>query len=145
METINTILDDLAFLIRGAAFSFVSDMTIENGLGDVQHYNVHNDSIDNNTKTVTTTINSNIPGVGIYPPIIGFAEEIGRENFIEILRKYVEKAIGTYKELKNVQFDYTLSVDIQKFYIELKTEFYIGLDEHTVPALSPQSGISIVP
>lgn len=142
-------LDNIAFIMRGIVISFISDKIMENGLGQIQYYNIHIENIDNVKKLVTITITSNIPDEGIYPPIIDYAKEIGYDEFKKILQEKVEKTTNLYKKAKNIQFDYLLDIDIQEFSIELKTTFDLietkNIELQQIPIVSLSSALSIEP
>ena len=137
--------------MRGTVISFISDKIMENGLGQIQYYNIHIENIDSDNKIVTILINSNIPNVGIYPPIIGYAKEIGYDNFKTMLHEKVEKTTNVYKKSKNIQFDYSLDINIQEFSIELKISFDFDTNKKQVekiqhiPMVSLPSVLSTAP
>ncbi len=130
METdkYDNFLQNIAFIMRGTVISFVSDKTMENGLGEIRYYNIHIEKIDEDTKSVNIIINSNIPDVGIYPPIVEYAKEIGYDVFNTMLKEKVEKTMNTYKKSKDIQFNYSIDIDIHEFNIEVTTVFEIPSD-----------------
>lgn len=81
---------------KESLWSYLSKILLEEGLGQIQHYNVSviGSSLDDNVGKIMIRISGNNPISGLNIPLIGYINEIGTETFKDHINDMISQNVN---------------------------------------------------